>query len=104
MPLTITNDAGAQVAAVGTVQVELFLSATPTLDNSAVPMTLAVKQQTATVNLAPGKSAKLSLKAAVPANLPAGSYYLIARINGDVTVAEMTLADDVTASNDPSAA
>ncbi len=89
IPLTIQNLGN--VAAVGTIDVDVFASADATRDGSDLAIATGVPLK---INVKAGKSQNVVIRLPVGASVPAGSYFLIADLNASRSRSESTFANN----------
>ncbi len=89
LPFTLQNLGG--VAAAGTVDFDFFASTDPALDNSDPAVATAVP---IAVHVRTGKTQNLKFKLSF-SSVPAGSYFLVAKINTINSIAESVTSNNV---------
>lgn len=82
-----------RATALGSVDVDLFLSADPVLDDSDVLVGSVANPRT---NLKTGKSRRLRIRFQAPAGLAPGSYHVFARASGGPVGGEPNLSNNAT--------
>ena len=88
VPVTVANNGN--VAASGLLQVDLFASADAVADASDLPLASVTRR----VKLKNGKSRPIRVAFLVPANLPAGSYFITATIDQPNAIPESNDANN----------
>lgn len=89
----VTNNG--ELPATGAAGIKLFASADGVLDGGDVEIAVPAAKP---LKLKPGASKTLKLKFVYPATVPDGSYYLLATVNSDQSVAETNFDNNVGAS------
>ncbi len=95
LPFTLQNLGG--VAAAGTIDFDFFASTDQALDNSDLAVATDVP---IAVHVAPGKTQNLKFKLSF-SSLPAGSYFLVAKINTTNSITESVTSNNVIFSTTP---
>lgn len=95
VPFTLQNLGG--VPAAGTVDFDFFASTDTTLDNSDLAVATDVP---IAVHVAPGKTQNLKFKLSF-SSVPAGTYFLVAKINTTNSITESVTSNNVIISTTP---
>jgi hypothetical protein len=96
MTIDVTNQGN--VAAIGRVSIEVYVSVDGKLDDSAIPLNVSLPRS---VHILPGKTVPLKVFFTALPGVPPGQYYLLAQVNPGRGIVDRDAANNLSASAYP---